>query len=916
MSFSTSLLIRGDASDAKAEVADTSKAVKALGADVESAGRKSRTAASGTKAIGSAAGATAAQTNTLATAQQNAANTADRMNAANRGAAGSMGNLIAQFNDVGIMMAAGQNPLQLALQQGTQISQVIGPMGAAGAVKALGGAFLGMLNPISLFTIGSIAAGAALTQWLTSAGEETLTFEKQMDALAASIDNYSSFAEQARQSTDEMESSFGSAAASGKRLFETRSIFERQKAIEALQAATSAVVEQMGGLSRDQLVVSGGWFGDGTIMKEIDATVFKIKDTFSLTTDKAGQLVLALEAIDNAASLEQGVSAAATFNELLLDIFGSAEKVPAQLREAALASNELAISAGKIISADEARARALETALQAQREINAELLQEAQINQLIDQFGAQSAVVANAKLQQRREAYQLQLAEKDLGAAAAAEGMAAFDAANTVRNPFSEWARGAADFAAARVKANIEEFNSAQSILASLQEQNAIQAAILRHGEDSAQVSDLRAAAERRAFEEILASTDVSADLKEELRAAFMAGQDLAALNMAAGIAAAAGEAERLASWLGIALSKAIELSATTPAMADEDQLMSQNVLPTAQDRQRQQRAVLNFDRLTTPPRRRGGGGGRSAAIKEAEREREAVTDLIAKLKDELALIRETDPVKKELLRNREALTAATAEEREQIEALIAQREAETLAIEQQQELWGAVRSTAYETFTDLIGAGGEYGDVLDNLIDKIVDMGLQALLLGEGPLAGIFGGGGGGLFGDILGSVFPSFNTGRGTGLEASAVKGRETLGLPVPELPQLGAAQMQSADLSLPVTPFENQTFGNWLAELTARMTNLSERPAIAPGRAALDQGPVAPTAGTQSDRQGSRSDARPGSVNTMHVTIDMTGTQGDASIEEKGYRGMQRALEEFNQNVLPDRVVQISQEPWRRG
>ncbi|MFV0303557.1 MAG: phage tail length tape measure family protein, partial [Paracoccus sp. (in: a-proteobacteria)] len=74
-----------------------------------------------------------------------------------RSAAGANANLVSQFNDIGVMLAAGQNPLQLALQQGTQISQVLTQMGGGvGALRALGSAFVGMLNPISLATIGVI----------------------------------------------------------------------------------------------------------------------------------------------------------------------------------------------------------------------------------------------------------------------------------------------------------------------------------------------------------------------------------------------------------------------------------------------------------------------------------------------------------------------------------------------------------------------------------------------------------------------------------------------------------------------------------------------------------------------------------------------------------------------------------------
>ncbi|MHC1549392.1 phage tail length tape measure family protein [Phyllobacterium sp. K27] len=76
-------------------------------------------------------------------------------------AAANVGNLAAQFQDIGVSAAMSMNPLQIALQQGTQISAVLGPMGAAGALKSLGNAFLSVISPVSLVTIGLVAAVAA-----------------------------------------------------------------------------------------------------------------------------------------------------------------------------------------------------------------------------------------------------------------------------------------------------------------------------------------------------------------------------------------------------------------------------------------------------------------------------------------------------------------------------------------------------------------------------------------------------------------------------------------------------------------------------------------------------------------------------------------------------------------------------------
>lgn len=124
-------------------------------------------------------------------------------------AAGSVGNLVAQFNDIGMMIAAGQNPLQLAIQQGSQISQVIGPMGASGAVKALGAAFLGMLNPVNLVTFAVIAGGAALVQWAMSGEEATASVEDAVTGMNKAFKAYQDYTKTAAASTADLAKEFG-----------------------------------------------------------------------------------------------------------------------------------------------------------------------------------------------------------------------------------------------------------------------------------------------------------------------------------------------------------------------------------------------------------------------------------------------------------------------------------------------------------------------------------------------------------------------------------------------------------------------------------------------------------------------------------------------------------------------------------
>lgn len=72
-------------------------------------------------------------------------------------------NLGYQFNDIGVQLASGQSPFTTLIQQGAQISQIIGPYGVKGGIKALGSSMLEfLLNPTNLavVAVAALAAGA------------------------------------------------------------------------------------------------------------------------------------------------------------------------------------------------------------------------------------------------------------------------------------------------------------------------------------------------------------------------------------------------------------------------------------------------------------------------------------------------------------------------------------------------------------------------------------------------------------------------------------------------------------------------------------------------------------------------------------------------------------------------------------
>ena len=116
-------------------------------------------------------------------------------------------NLAAQFNDIGVMLAAGQSPLLLAMQQGTQVSQVFTQMGVKGkgALRALGGAFTAFLGPTQIATVAIIAGGAALIQWAigaVSADGAAGDLESQLEDLGTAVKEYGSALKTANEGAD------------------------------------------------------------------------------------------------------------------------------------------------------------------------------------------------------------------------------------------------------------------------------------------------------------------------------------------------------------------------------------------------------------------------------------------------------------------------------------------------------------------------------------------------------------------------------------------------------------------------------------------------------------------------------------------------------------------------------------------
>lgn len=163
-------------------------------------------------------------------------------------AGGSTANLAAQFNDIGVMLAAGQSPLLLAMQQGTQVNQVLGQMGTTGRdrLRALGAAFMSVVSPANLVTLGVIAGGAALIQWGLSAvraDEDGEDFEKTLKRLTSTTDQYRRATDDLKMGVSDLSREFGSNEAQARRLLEIQQRLAKARADMAFSAAATEAAD-------------------------------------------------------------------------------------------------------------------------------------------------------------------------------------------------------------------------------------------------------------------------------------------------------------------------------------------------------------------------------------------------------------------------------------------------------------------------------------------------------------------------------------------------------------------------------------------------------------------------------------------------------------------------------------------------
>ena len=176
-----------------------------------------------------------------------------------------------------------------------------------------------------------------------------------------------------------------------------------------------------------------------------------------------------------------------------------------------------------------------------------------------------------------------------------------------------------------------------------------------------------------------------------------------------------------------------------------------------------------------------GRARNRNAAARAAIREAEAVAALIDQLEFEMSILGMSDVAREREIKLRQAGAAATPQQRDQIARLVEQMHAEREAIQANNQAMEA-REQAIESLFDMstdalgdiISGADNTGEAFARLALDIARAAAQGALFNKGPLAGLFGGGGGGLLGILFGGGradpwaglrIPSFDGGGFTG-------------------------------------------------------------------------------------------------------------------------------------------------------
>ncbi len=263
---------------------------------------------------------------------------ADQANTSVNKLGGSVGNIAAQLNDIGTTAAMGMNPLLIALQQGTQLSQTFADQELDEVAEALADALASVVSPVSLVTIGLTAAVAVAAQWAMAAiagGKETKTFAEALDDAGKEIDTLRGYADSALSPLSDLEKKFGDNAAKAREIYTALAALQSIKAIDELATAMGAAGDELEGLENRLLridQVAGTGQGAAVMARQVRL----IREEYGLTEQQARLVLQRMEEMGQATGPYEMAVAAGNLANALSEARDESGKIPPKIREMAI----------------------------------------------------------------------------------------------------------------------------------------------------------------------------------------------------------------------------------------------------------------------------------------------------------------------------------------------------------------------------------------------------------------------------------------------------------------------------------------------------------------------------------------------------------------------------------------------------
>lgn len=643
-----------------------------------------------------------------------------------------------QIGDFATQVAGGTAASRALAQQ---LPQLLGGFGVMGAVA---GAAAAVLVPL---------AGAIL-----GVGDSAASAEERIKELNSAIDELETAQKAFAQNDIDLGKTYGLAIDQARELLDIERRRMQLNAESDLVAGAEGIAGTFDPGAFDFLTASSASVPLGGISRAAQDLQVELR----ASGEEIRNLIGLMEGVGSAEGPEAQAESIRKARDYFIELAGGIQKANeispellsqfTQMEDAALRLQAIRVSEEGIVQAQ----------VVAAEELLAKLNQEVEMQRLVAIYGEESRTVTQARVEAEREAFEQTLATLQVSE----------ELKDRLREAW-ENANGFANAQAAHVK-------EAQALLEKLRQEAEMQRLITRYGEDSLQVTEARVKAERAAFEETLATMNVSADLKDELREAWDNANGLASVDMTSNINAATMAADQL----GVSLNHALGI------MNQFGGIGTEGVIFDPRD--------PNYDPLVagmaslresagtswSPPKpartsSRSGGGGSSTPLasifETSDKELQALEDKIAMIGMTSAQIAEYT-TRQELLNAAKErgldLDAMDAETGTTLRARIDQQAASVGRLTEQYErlnekteFWNGLQQDLKDGLIDAIVEGENLAGVFADLAKQIAKAALQAALFNEGPMS--LGGASGGILGGLFGSIF-SFDGGGFTGYGA----------------------------------------------------------------------------------------------------------------------------------------------------